>query len=208
MMVETKYGSQGDDADVGYKYMIKTLKYCKQILRLSQKVVRVAIQDARLKNEQDEEELCCKDKFGGRFDALILDDSDEKGDDQFVVDDEMIRQRQFPHIAAPVEPATPYNIEDLINGDNRFQALAFLRIMEEHMALVDLHYGLLKETLCGQELHYTGSPFWLKLLMECAAVANMATETVLVMETSLAVNHPHFCRLFLAFLRLYSSTQS
>jgi hypothetical protein len=59
------------------------------------------------------------------------------------------------------------------------------------MALVDVHYGLLKETLCGQELHYTGSPFWLKLLMECAAVANMATETVLVMETSLVVNHPH-----------------
>jgi hypothetical protein len=33
--------------------------------------------------------------------------------------------------------------------------------------------------------------FLAQVLMECAAVVSMATETVLVMETSLAVNHPH-----------------
>jgi hypothetical protein len=113
-----------------------------------------------------------------------LDDSDEEEEehDQFSVDDEMIRQRQFPDITAPPEPGV----------HDRFQALAFLRTTEDLMASVDLHYGLLRETLRGPELHYTGSPFWLKLLMECAAAANMlVTETVLVMETSLAVNHPH-----------------
>jgi hypothetical protein len=31
MMVETKYGNQGDDANVGHTYMIKTLECCKPI---------------------------------------------------------------------------------------------------------------------------------------------------------------------------------
>jgi hypothetical protein len=214
LMSETKYGNQQGDnddghvGDVGRKYMIETLKYCRQMLRVSRRVARVAIKDAANKNNdktvddnaQDEDETSVADEIGGRFHALVLDDSDDEGeeDDQFaVVEEEMIRQGHFPDIQAPVPPTTPFHIEDLINGDDRFQAIAFLQSMEDLMGMVNLHYCLLKEDLRGQDSHDTGintsKPYnnWLQLLMECAAVSNMATETVFVMETSLAVNHPH-----------------
>jgi hypothetical protein len=209
IMTENMYGNQGGDDEVGHKYMIETLKYCRDILRLSRRIARVAIKNNNTTSNANvnEQETSVKDEIGGCFNALILDDSDEEeeeGDDQFAVDEEMIRQRQFPDIAAPVEPATPYNIEDLIHGDDRFQALAFLRTMDDLMEVVDGHYGVLKTTL---REHDTGTAYWLKLLMECAAVANMATETVLVMENSLAANHPHLSSFYrvLAVVFFYPS---
>ena len=188
LFTETKYIDTGGDN--GHRYMVDVLKYCRSVLRFGRHVGRVAVADFKETSTKKEKDI---DGVGGRFGALILDDDDgddvnlEEEDVEVVLDN--IRKRSFPTFTPPVGPKEDIDIEKvLINGDDRFQAVALLRTMDDLMGSVDDHYGLLKNFLRGKVRH-EGSA--VQLVMECAAAGNMAIESIVVAENALASSHPH-----------------
>ena len=192
--VSTMYRESPDE---GHAYMIDTLKYCRRILGFSRNVVRAAVADSA-------SAVDAKDEIGGRFNALLEVDEDEQ--EEVESDMESIRSEAYVYTAiakAPSEPEYEYTIDDLINGDDRYQACSFMRTMNDLMYLVEQHYGLLKQVLRGESKHDTLSP--VQLMLECAVVVNMATETVCTAETTLAVDHPHLSSFYavLALVFLY-----
>jgi hypothetical protein len=200
--VAHKYTQTDDASDAAlakaietHQYMIDTLKYCQKLLIVSRRIVRVVIRDAKTTTTTEESLDTAADDIdaiGGRFNALLLDemeDDDEAENDAIGVSDDSIRQHQFPQVQRPPEPEREINIEeDLIKGDDRFQAVALLNTVEDLMGAVDQHYFILKRFMRGENVH-EGST--VQLMLECAMVANMATESVLAAERALAVQHPH-----------------
>jgi hypothetical protein len=93
--------------------------------------------------------------------------------------------------APPSPPAVSesYTIEDLINGDDRFQAMSFFTNMNDLMGAVHDHYDMLKRFLQGRLKHDSQSK--LQLLQECAVESNMAMESVQHMYATLVTEHPY-----------------
>jgi len=145
------------------------------------------------------------DQIGGRFHALVVNDDDDDENDEDI--DELrqtranIRERSFPSFTPPTSPDHEIDIQTvLIEGDDRFQAIALLQTMEDLMGTVESHYGLLKRFLRGQDLHDGNS---VQLLMECAVAANMATESVRSAENALMINHPHLASFYHILALIY-----
>jgi hypothetical protein len=196
----------GDEAgpDKGHWFMIETLKYCRRLLAFSRNVVRVAVADSSGSSSPPAE---TNDEIGGRFNALLLE-VDEDEQEEWEIDMESIRtQEQHVSVAikAPPEPDHEYTIDDLINGDDRFQACSFIATMDNLMSFVEQHYALLKQVMRGEAGHLHDTSSYVQLMLECTVVANMATESVSVMETALAANHPHLSSFYavLALVFLY-----
>lgn len=180
--------------DAGHRYIVELLEYCHGILKFSRQVAHVLSPDH---NAVDKEELGDEadeniNAIGGRFAPLIETDEDDEDDTQVTDDD--LRRLKIPSFQPPPDPPANVSVEDLVenllHGDDRFQAVCLLQTMDSFMSMVDAHYGLLKNHLRGQDTS-TANDNTVKVIMECAAVANLATETVRVIENSLAVQHPH-----------------
>lgn len=176
--------------------MIDTLKYCRRMLGFSRNVVRVAVADSPVET---------KDEIGGRFNALLEVEEDEQ--EEYEIDAESIRSQEVVHVAVeePSEPEYVYTMDDLINGDDRFQASSFIKTMNDLMNLVEVHYGMLKQVMRGEAQHLHDTSSFVQLALECAVVANMTTESVCAMEAALAANHPHLSSFYavLALVFLY-----
>jgi hypothetical protein len=205
MFSESKFGT-ATGGDQGHQYMIDVLRYCRSILRFSRHVAKVAIAEDLKKNPFKEPRDV--DGIGGRFNALMLDEEDEEEEEKedLVALEQNIRWRKFPNFQAPKAPAQEIDIEQgLINGDDRFQAVALLRTMDDLMSVVDGHYGLLKSYLRDPQRRSDGGS--VQLLMECAVAANMAVESVHAAEHALATHHPHMSSFYhvlaLVFLPSY-----
>jgi hypothetical protein len=186
--------------------MVDVLRYCRSILRFGRQVAKVAISDSkptRSGDKKDEKENTLDvDVLGGRFNAFLLEDDDEEDDED---DIETIRQRRFPNFKAPEAPAEEIDIEQvLINGDDRFQAIALLQTMDDLMGAVENHYGMLKRFLRGHDLHQAKSP--VQLVMECAVVANMAVQSVHTAENALMTNHPHLSSFYHVLALVFMTT--
>jgi hypothetical protein len=131
-------------------------------------------------------------------------DNDDGDDDTKTIKstkltEEAIRNRQIPTTDVPETPKEEIDIQrELVNGDDTFQAAALIRTMNDLMGAIAAHYGLLKKVLRGKDPRekcnrasssYDGKI--VKLVMECAVVTNIATQTVRGAEKDLVDNHPH-----------------
>jgi hypothetical protein len=120
-----------------------------------------------------------------------------RNDRKNAADNEMIRQWQFPDVTAPPEPGT----------HDRFQALAFLRTMEDLMVhrsicIAACSRRLCVDKICIMPVRLSGSscPWNVRLLLTCWSQKRCVSwrrHWLQIIPT---------CRLFLAFLRLHSST--
>lgn len=183
LLTQTRYGHTG--ADEGHAYMVRVLRHCRDVLQSCRQVAKTVLSESRVVLEESGRTI---DAIGGRFNALILDDEEEDEDQEDLQAMEDIRERKLPSFDPPQEIDEKIDIEDLINGDDRFQAMALLHTMDDLMGAVHEHYAMLKRFLRDQEFT-GGNP--IQLSMECAAVANLATESIMVAENALTANHPH-----------------
>jgi hypothetical protein len=211
MLTATKFAETGGDK--GHQYMIEVLRYCRSVLRFGRRVAKVAILETNEKEATTitgDEKDHHQDIIGGRFNALILEEDEEENENDEEPEDsealeKRIRQRKFPVFEAPDRPDHDIDIQEvLINGDDRFQAIALLQTMDDLMGAVEHHYGLLKNLL---REHDRRDGQCVQLLMECAVAANMATESVRVAENALAVNHPHLSSFYHVLALVFLTSQ-
>ena len=180
------FGSQ-DGGDLGHQYIIDVLKYCQIALRFAN---RIAVAVAVIKSKDDDEKV--EKAIGGRFNALTLDDDDGDDEEEDVDWDDVdcdIKKGNLPKYDG-VEVQEEISIEQvLLKGDDRFQASGLLFAMNELMGIMLQKYGHLKNYMRGNTDHQSSS--CMQLLMECAAAANLATESIHRAEIELALEHPH-----------------
>ncbi len=167
--------------DQGHQYIIDVLHYCRSALRFGNRVAAVY-------NAKDDEEVRAEDAVGGRFNALALDDDSEDEMDWEEIDRD-IKDGNLPkYVGVQVEEDIDIN-EVLLKGDDRFQAMALLYTMDDLMQAVQQHYQLLNDFMRNAGNHDSSS--CVQLVMECAVVANAATECVNRAENEMAIDHPH-----------------
>jgi hypothetical protein len=177
-----RFGSK-DGGDSGHQYIVEVLQYCHDALLFSNRVVATA------RKASGDQDVRAQDTIGGRFNALILDDDFEE-DINWESIDRDIKDGNVPkYVGIEVEEEIDIN-EAILKGDDRFQAMALLYTMEEFMHSVYSHYDLLKAYMRGTADTYQDSSC-VQLLMECAVVANLATESVNRAANNLAIEHPH-----------------
>lgn len=189
------HGKLGGDG--GHKHMLIVLKYCRSVLRFGKHIARISLKIFREENPtvkvQGDHDV---NSIGGRFNALLLEEEEEEDEeeDEANISEDDIRNMRLPTFTKPKLPEEEIDIEtDLINGDDRFQAMALLFTMDHLMDAIEQHYGVLKRVLRKQDLHQ-GSI--VQLIMECAVVVNMSTESIVAAEATLALDHPHLSSFF------------
>lgn len=102
--VAEKFGAAGD---VGHSYFISVLAYCWAVLR------PLAASKNQKQNSTNEDET---DRAANRFEALSVDDDDIENDEVVNIVNEPWKRS--------IKPPTAYSLQqDLIRGDDRFQAL-------------------------------------------------------------------------------------
>ena len=140
-----------------------------------------------------------KEENYGRFQTLQEkeEEEEEEESESEEIDAHVLRVGRATEILSSDEPY--YTIDELINGDDRFQARCFLASMEEHMRLISNHFDLLKHVMRERNGDYSksikgieySSSSDLQMLLECVVACNLATESVKTMESALAANFPH-----------------
>jgi hypothetical protein len=172
------YGSKkgGDD---GHRYIIDVLKYCRSALRYANRMATAVHKEENNRTHETKD---------NRFHALTPDPEDEQRDCEQI--ESNIKEGKLPKYTG-VQVKEKIDIHQIyFEGDDRIQAVAFLNTMDELMGTVRHHYQLLKIYMRGgQATHPSLSS--VQLAMECAMVANVATETVARAEHELALDHPH-----------------
>ncbi|GAX22887.1 hypothetical protein FisN_24Lu227 [Fistulifera solaris] len=122
--------------------------------------------------------------FDGRFTTLTLEDDEE---DEVIDWDAVHRAVEDGSLLkyAGVTEEEEIDINDaLLNGDDRFQAMALLSTMEDLMGAIKEQHGRLKECM-------NQSSSCMKLLLECAVFTNLAVDSINRAENELALEHPH-----------------
>lgn len=193
--------------------MLRTLVYCRTKLKQARSILKIVKKSTEnsVISMTETQHTHEKKPNSNRFEFLA--DSDDEDDDEdeesveTIITEDMVKKRTIPIVTPPEEPEEEYSIEeDLIKGSDRFQACAFLESIEQHMHLVETHYKLLKTVMQAhsgsdyykdmnseedKDLHTHQTSSHLQLLLECAAVTNMAIESVQSMEAALAADRPH-----------------
>jgi hypothetical protein len=181
--VTAKHFGSKDGGDLGHRYIIDVLKYCRSALQFANRMA-YALNDT---NEGDEN---VPQMIGGRFDVLTLDDRD---DDEEVNWEDMgrdIKEGIMP-IYSGIEVEETFDIHDtLLKGDDRFQAAVFLHTMDDLMGTIQQQYGILKSYMRGN-CSTQPSSSCIQLLMECTVVTNVAIDSVNRAENELSIEHPH-----------------
>lgn len=179
----TLFGSKGGGG-LGHLYIIDVLRYCRSALIF---VNRMA---ASIYNVKEENENVQK-AIGGRFNALTLDHGEDDEEEMDWDDiDRDIKEGNVPkYSGVEVEEEIDIN-EILVNGDDRFQAMALLNTMEDLMGTIRQHYTQLKDFMRGNAENHEPSQC-IQLVMKCAAVANTAIDSVNRAEIELEIDHPH-----------------
>ncbi|GAX22654.1 hypothetical protein FisN_17Lh147 [Fistulifera solaris] len=177
-----RFGSK-DGGDIGHQYIVEVLQYCHDALLFSNRVAAAA------RKASGDKEIRVQDAIGGRFNALALDDDLEEDIDWESIDRDIKDGNVPKYVGIEVKEEIDIN-KAILKGDDRFQAMALLYTMEEFMHSVYTHYDLLKAYMRGAaDTHQDSS--CVQLLMECAVVANLATESVNRAANNLAIEHPH-----------------
>lgn len=186
--------ADAESDDEGHTFMLDTLEYCRQklkharaILNITKQITKCSEKSNNATGHDDYEEK----SNSNRFEYLVGNDDDnddEEDNNHTVITEKMVREGTIPDVSPPKEPEKMYSIEkDLIQGSDVFQACAFLSSISQHMLVIGKHYELLKYNMRTSSGRYT--PFL--ALLECAAVTNMAIESVQQMEAALATDRPH-----------------
>jgi hypothetical protein len=171
--------------DLGHQYIIDVLHYCRSALQFGNRVAAVC------KASDEEDQGGALDSIGGRFHALTLNDDDSIEDIDWGDIDRDIKDGNVPkYVGVEVEEEIDIKVA-LLKGDDRFQAMAFLQLMDDLMEAVHDQYVLLKEHMRMEAIEEQLSSRTMQLLMECAVVANEATECVNRAENEMTLDHPH-----------------
>jgi hypothetical protein len=182
--VTTRMFGSKDGGDVGHRYIIDVLEYCRCALRFGNRIAAVC----KAKNEGDEQE---QEEIGGRFHALTLDEDDGEEEEEEVDWTEIdrdIKEGNVPQYGGVQVEEEIDIFEALLKGDDSFQAMALLDLMEELMEDIYDQYVVLKEHMRGLTRQDSSC---MQLLMESAVVANAATECVQRAENEMMIDHPH-----------------
>jgi hypothetical protein len=177
-----RFGSK-DGGDIGHQYIVEVLQYCHNALLFSNRVAAAA------RKASGDKEVRVQDAIGGRFNALALNDDLEDEVDWESIDRDIKDGNVPKYVGIEVKEEIDIN-GAILKGDDRFQAMALLYTMEEFMHSVYGHYDLLKAYMRGgADTHQDSS--CVQLLMECAVVANLATESVNRAANNSMIEHPH-----------------
>jgi hypothetical protein len=169
-----------DSFDTKQRYIINVLQYCQNALQFANRI-------ATLVKKEREEAGGVVDKISGWLTNLTLIDKEDRNWSDI---DRDIKDGKFP-LYSGVEVEQELCIYHVVlNGDDRFQATALLLTLDDLMGTIHDHYALLKAFMRGKHPKQQETSC-IQLVLECAAVANVATKSVQRVEEELAKNHPH-----------------
>jgi hypothetical protein len=183
------FGSK-DGGDLGHQYIIDVLKFCYGALQFANRMAAAVTHDNDVSNT-----------IGGRFTALTLDDFGEEEEEEVDWNDMdiAIQKGDLPQYEG-LEVEEEIGIHKyLLKGDDEFQVVALLLTMNDAMGRIRGHYELLKDFMHE-------SPLCMRVIMECAVVANIATRIVYQAENELALEHPHLSSFYHVLAFLFYST--
>ena len=205
------YGPGGGDS--GHKYMVDTLKHVRRVLMVTRKISKIAKKTRRAQSgssvrpngsTRDAESAGAVDtstSIGGKFSALVVDDEEDSDDDMQddgeipTVDEDMVRSGNLPDMSPPEASDEQKKLsieEDLIKGDDRFQATLFLQSLDMFMMSIDQHFDFLKKVMRKDpSVERVNCDSVLQLLMECNIAVNYAINSVRQMEAVIEAEHEH-----------------
>ena len=210
--------SYGANSDKGHAYMLSTLEYCRKKLKQARSILKIKRKHAhfgvsRIADLQQNDE---QKSSSNRYEYLTgsYDDNEDMENDDITITEDMVKKGTYPTLSPPEEPEEYYSIEeDLIKGSDRFQAIAFMLSIEQHMKAVSIEYEEMKKArrFERENIHYFQyeakhnkdevqcyrSKFSdLQFLLKSTVVTNMAIESVQSMEAALMVDRPHLSDLY------------
>ena len=213
--------SYQQEADEGHRYIIDCLKYCRKLLRMSQRGVILRQQQEENKTNKDqggdEEEAV----LGGRYSTLLQDSDEEEEQDEATTPSEYFRKKP----QAPPAPTKELLLDELINGDDRFHAMAFLSQVADLMNLLVTVASSAKtqfdELFKYQDIILNNNNVkgrhpayeWFEHrphlnLMNFTLVCNMILERVQILEAELMTEHPHLDTFYKILGLLFLQPQS
>lgn len=208
------YGPGGGDS--GHRYMVDTLKHVRRVLMVTRKVSKIAKKSRRAQRGSDVQKngsASTRDagsagavdssatSIGGKFSALVVDDEEDSDDDTQedgeipAVDEDMVRSGKLPQMSPPEASDEQQRLsieEDLIKGDDRFQATLFLQSLDMFMMSIDQHFDVLKKVMRKDpSVERVNCNSVLQLLMECNIAVNYSINSVRQMEAVIEAEHEH-----------------
>jgi len=163
--------------DAGHRHFLDVLTYCWCVLNSLPKTASVKDDSQPQPDEQED---------ANHFSALMVEDDDDEDE----VEDEEI----FPSTPVPrpsqSEPEL-LTLDELMNSDDRHDAIVFLLSLDEMMAAIGKHFQSVLS--CTRMFRRQGIPETaiVEKLMEVAVVTNMAIEQVQRLEMDLMMQQEH-----------------
>mmetsp|Transcript_1993 Transcript_1993/g.4320 ORF Transcript_1993/g.4320 Transcript_1993/m.4320 type:complete len:940 (+) Transcript_1993:98-2917(+) len=175
--------------DSGHRYFLEACVFCWTVLRLLPVAeitsANTAEQTSRKESAEEEENNMHN---ANRFSAFDVEGEEEEEEE----DTDM-----FPTMAPRPQPAAanPMTVADLLNSDDRNDAILFLLTLDEIMGLVAGQYRVLVQNATR---HKRPDTALIENLLDATIAANFALQSVQQLEMELQAQHEHLttpCRL-------------
>lgn len=161
----------GDD---GHKYFLEVLVYCWSVLR---NLPRGPVDRP---DDKSRESI-----YENKFAALAEEDEDDEEDEDV-----------FPTspITRPEPASEPMSLDELLNSDDRNDAISFLIDLNELMGFVSGQYKVIQDNVEQYERLNSGcsKSALIEDFLEAAVATNMAIQQVQQLEMDLQAHHEHF----------------
>jgi hypothetical protein len=161
--------------DPGHKYFLKALIYCWTILV---KLPKEAAQDYVTQPSSS-------NSRANQFGVFHEDIEDEELDD--FMDAELFPS-SVPHPEPEPEPMT---LEDLMNSDERHDAVLFLMSLDEIMGSIVQQYQAVRKNHLGNVVQGIPQSNIVEMLIEASVATNMGIQQVQRLEAELRLEYPH-----------------
>jgi len=162
--------------DSGHKHFLTVLNYCWTVLVRLPRVIT--------QHDNDVEPTNMSGSQANRFGVFENDIDDEDID---VVDADI-----FPSSVPRPEPEPePMCLDDLINSDERHDAILFLLALDELMGSVAEQYQAVRNNHRQNLAHLFPQSNIVEMLIEAAVATNMGIQQVQLLDMELSLQYPH-----------------
>ncbi len=158
--------------DAGHKYFIEVLIYCWSVLNSLPKTAKNEKVDSDVESSKQQD-------TANPFQALI-EDSDEEED--IAVEEDMFPSTPVERPSLP-SGSQPLSLDELMNSDERNDAVLFLLSLDEIMGCVKQQYQCVYKSLSFEDTTFV------EHLLEAAVATNMAIQQVQQLEMDLLLQH-------------------
>jgi len=167
--------------DGGHKHFNLVLTYCWTVLnrlpREGDKINEATVEGEEISEEEDENRFAALEEF-------------EDEDEDMVDEDEEI----FPKspIPRPEPTKEPMSLDELMNSEDRLEAILFLDSIDEMMGFVSEQYKAVTHNYASNFRERVPPSALVEMFLEASVATNMIIQTVSQLEAELQAQHEHF----------------